>query len=507
MCRSKHCSNSAAEPSTKNSHERWTRLVRHGDSKHFWQSINWNGNYDTALYIAFVDYQKAYDKVNRNKLLSLLQAKGCGTTFMKAIAASFSQASGLIGSGKFSNSAGVRQGASTSCPLFTFFIDPTVDAVAADGPDGWLDTLHWLLLMDDTVVFATSRERLVQKLTRLKQCTDDLGMVIHPSKSQFPVINDNDTRPIMIDTITISHTDRYVYLGTPISAKSIAAQVEDHLKSKSGHVLKFSSFLAKNTDARFSVKQTVWESALNSAIFYSCETWMTSNLKAAESVYSSTLKQLLGFRATTCNNIAMLEAGVCDAKGYIREHQRRFIEKVTNRPDFRDTYIGWVFAMAMDKRTLAGQLLQTILADGHKNYVESSMAALRRWVKSSTSSRRMNYIKCNPDLSHSYVYETPSSVPEYHRVAFTRIHLSSHHLRIETGQWARLPLNERTCYCGAVQSEEHILLNCPETSQLRDKCPMPHPCTSLTELLTLNSENAAIVCKLCADALRIMTKR
>ena len=262
-----------------------------------------------TLYIAFVNYQ-AYDKVNRNKLLSLLQAKGCGTTFKKAIAASFSQVSGLIGSEKFSTSAGVRQGASTSCPLFTFVIDPTVDAVATDGPDGWLDTLHSLLLMDDTVVFATSRERLVQKLTQLKQCTDDLGMVIHSSNSQFLVINDDDTRPIMIDTITISHTDRYVYLGIPIRAKSIAAQVKDHLKSKAGLVLKFLSFLAKNTDAHFSVKQTVWESALNSAIFYRCETWMTSNLKAAESVYSSTLKQQLRVRATTCNDFAILEAGV-----------------------------------------------------------------------------------------------------------------------------------------------------------------------------------------------------
>ena len=135
-----------------------------------------------TLYISFIDYQKAYDKVSRSKLISLLHAKGCGTLFLKALAASFSGASGTIGSEQFSTSAGVRQGASTSCPLFTFFIDPTVDAVASDGPDGWLGDLHSLLLMDDTVIFATSHKRLDKKLRRLKQCTDDLGMVMHPSK-------------------------------------------------------------------------------------------------------------------------------------------------------------------------------------------------------------------------------------------------------------------------------------------------------------------------------------
>ena len=69
-------------------------------------------------------------------------------------------------------------------------------------------------------------------------------------------------------------------------------------------------------------------------------------------------------RAPTCDDIAMIEAWECDAKGYIRERQRRFNKKVTNRPDFQNTYLGRVFTMTMEKRTPAGRLLQTIMADG-----------------------------------------------------------------------------------------------------------------------------------------------
>jgi hypothetical protein len=47
--------------------------------------------------------------------------------------------------------------------LFTCFIDPTIDAINSEGPDGWLENLHTLLLMDDTVVFATSRTKLIKK--------------------------------------------------------------------------------------------------------------------------------------------------------------------------------------------------------------------------------------------------------------------------------------------------------------------------------------------------------
>ncbi len=44
-------------------------------------------------------------------------------------------------------------------------------------------------------------------------------------------------------------------------------------------------------------------------------------------------------------------------------------------------------------------------------------------------------------------------------VACTRIRLSSHRLRVETGRWDRIPFENRTCLCGAVQTEEHVLLN------------------------------------------------
>ena len=42
-----------------------------------------------------------------------------------------------------------------------------------------------MLFMDDTVMFATSKEKLVSKLTKLKQTSDNLGMVIHPTKSHM----------------------------------------------------------------------------------------------------------------------------------------------------------------------------------------------------------------------------------------------------------------------------------------------------------------------------------
>ena len=145
----------------------------------------------------------------------------------------------------FPTSAGVKQGSCTSCNSFTSYIDPTIAAVKEIGPDSWLGDLHILLFMDDTVIFVTTKTGLINKLTRLQRCADDIGMIIHPSKSQYMSENDTDKTSIQIDNILIEKTPCYTYLGTKITDEDITAQMKLHLESKKPHIHKFYSFLAK----------------------------------------------------------------------------------------------------------------------------------------------------------------------------------------------------------------------------------------------------------------------
>jgi len=63
-----------------------------------------------------------------------------------------------IGDTLFKTGAGIKQGGSTSCNSFTSYIDPTIDAVNIFEHDGWLEDIHILLLVDDTIIPATSRD-------------------------------------------------------------------------------------------------------------------------------------------------------------------------------------------------------------------------------------------------------------------------------------------------------------------------------------------------------------
>ncbi len=450
------------------------------------------------LYITFIDYQKAYDKVNRLNLLRYLDSRGCGSTFLKAVKAAMMNSCGQIGNQSFSATAGVRQGASTSCPLFTFFIEPTIDACAAAGPDSWLGYLHSLLLMDDTVVFATSRLSMERKLRNLKSCVDDIGMVIHPTKSRFLSVNTQDQESFVLDNVAIEHTESYVYLGSHISVTSVSQQVKDHMKNKASHVFKFSSFLTKNSDAPFSVKQTVWNSALKSAIFYGCETWLTNDLKVAESVYLSTLKQMLGVRSQICTDVVYVECGITKGKNFIQQRQAKFLYKVMERDQYDGSYLQSVIDLALQKKSPMGRYIQHILDNGcGHDYESEGIESAKNAIRNSTSTHRATYYELNPELSKCAIYNQSANIPEHARIACTRMRLSSHYLKIETGRWSRIPRENRLCICGQIQTEEHVLLECVHTEKFRQECSVTGSCSTISDLMNRDENEMILISMLC----------
>jgi len=113
---------------------------------------------------------------------------------------------GVIGTENFSIPSGVKQGGISSIKLFTSYIDPTIDAVNALGPDDWLESTHILLLMDDTVIMATSKEKVKTKLEALKAKADEIRMILHPTKYQYINVNSLNQERFVLDDIEIKYT-------------------------------------------------------------------------------------------------------------------------------------------------------------------------------------------------------------------------------------------------------------------------------------------------------------
>ena len=182
---------------------------------------------------------------------------------LNIIAASLMHTKSLLNCAEMDTSVGVRQGGSSSCFLFTMFVNPLIQALKRSVPDGFLQNVHVLLLMDDTAIFATSREKLIAKMQILECYCSEYGMVINEGKTQFLTVNCEEEAPIQLGSLTITPTKSYTYLGSPVMDCSIHLQVKEHMARKQTHCRKFVSFLARNYDAPFYVKRNVWQAALN----------------------------------------------------------------------------------------------------------------------------------------------------------------------------------------------------------------------------------------------------
>ena len=90
-----------------------------------------------------------------------------------------------------------------------------------------------------------------------------------------------------------------------------------------------------------------------------------------------------------------------------------------------------------------------------------------------------DYTMMNPELNTVLDPKCDNFIPEMNRISVNRLRLGSHHLRIETGRWARIPRDERLCVCGGdIQSESHVLIDCPRSGHLRHNMNI-HPTMSI----------------------------
>ncbi|MPC90304.1 hypothetical protein E2C01_085281 [Portunus trituberculatus] len=81
------------------------------------------------------------------------------------------------------------------------------------------------------------------------------------------------------------------------------------------------------------------------------------------------------------------------------------------------------------------------------------------------------YNTINPHYSVHDIYTTKIGENEFDRVSWTRLRINGHSLAVEEGRWnrrgrGRLPMEERGCSCGQVQTQRHVTEHCPRTTAL-----------------------------------------
>ena len=209
-----------------------------------------------------------------------------------------------------------------------------------------------------------------------------------------------------------------------------------------------------------------------SSVLYGCESWLNADLRPIAKLYHWGIKSLLSVRGTTCNDLCYIELGYPSVQDIVKSKQRKFFKKLcSERADMVDDPFMFTFNLVSGQRYNTQRYVIGLVDD--VDDLQVGMDRIKESIFASQSSRRRTYLEFNPSISVHSIYTSKHNILERDRISFTRFRISSHSLAVEVGRWSRrgrgrLPLEERLCQCGEVQTELHVAHHCILTQHIRD---------------------------------------
>jgi len=427
------------------------------------------------LFVGFLDFEKAFDYVNRAQLLRDLMSKGCGTRYLRPLSKMYTES---FYAPKISETQlgepirsvhGVAQGRRSSTNYFSFFVSDMPTCLKDLNTNDFLDPYNLLQLADDTLTLADKYDSLVQKLlamflySKRKYQAPNVKKTLFAHFSSTPIV-----APMLIGDTYISSIDEkkgHVYLGmiflpTDDFEKILLANINSRMK----HVAKYYAWLEINENTPIETKLLVLDNCVFSALLYGCETW--GDITCIESrliqIESKLLKRVLNIKKGTTNDIIFYELRRASIVAKIKDKQYSFFQKCLNFSD-NEAVITQIIRMCR----------RCSILDHYFSLRGNSCAVFLNDIDEKVrldDSSMIMYYRNLVVLEKSCIYN--SFINDYFRKIITRWRLSNHKLKIETGRYSRpvIPREDRICsICFILEDEHHAVFVCPAYESIRSK--------------------------------------
>ncbi|VDP35171.1 unnamed protein product [Schistosoma curassoni] len=181
------------------------------------QSVEWN----SSLYINFIDYEKAFDSVDRRTLWKLLRHYGVSEKIVNIIRNLYDGLQcKVVHGGQLTDSfqvrTGVRQGCLLSPFLFLLVVDWIMKTSTSEGKHGteWTaqNQLDNLDFADDLALLSHTHEQMQIKIASVEAVTSSVGLNIHKANTKTLKYNTENSNPITLDGETLEDVESFTYL-------------------------------------------------------------------------------------------------------------------------------------------------------------------------------------------------------------------------------------------------------------------------------------------------------
>ena len=282
------------------------------------------GHKRSKFYVAFVDYQKAFDTVDRDKLCTVLERLQTSTKMINIIKGMYNSVKSCVRWGSdlseyFDCPSGVKQGCLMSPLIFSLLITEVANAVNLNGKHGFqflpgLRELFLLLFADDIVLFSLTPGGLQNQLDNLSRASDGLGLTVNLEKTKIMVFRKGGylsrREKWFLKGRNIEVVNSYKYLGFTFTTKmSFEVGLEDccrRAKSKVAEIFKTMWALGR---FEMGIFFKLFDAQVKPMLLYAAEVWGMCEFEMIESVHMFACKRLLNVSNKTPNTMIYGETG------------------------------------------------------------------------------------------------------------------------------------------------------------------------------------------------------
>ena len=265
------------------------------------QSLEWN----SPVYTTFVDYEKAFDSVDREVLWKLLRHYGIPDKYITLIQKTYEKCTcrvihnGVL-SELFEMLTGVRQGCLLSPFLFLLVIDWIMRRTTEKHQDGiqWTLTtrLEDLDFADDIALLSHNRRSMQSKLTRLAKISMQTGLRISKSKTKVMRVNTRNVDRIELAEDEIDEVEDFAYLGSNISKDGGSDQ---DIRVRIGKARTAFTILTPVWRSKVISRKTklrIFNTNVKSVLLYGSETWRVTkaNSTKLQTFINKCLRSIMG---------------------------------------------------------------------------------------------------------------------------------------------------------------------------------------------------------------------
>ena len=241
------------------------------------------------LYICFIDYSKAFDKVRHNELIKMLEKLDIDGKDLRIVKNLYWEQNAAVKiEGECSEfkpiKRGVRQGCVMSPDLFNLYSEYILRNLEEEpGIEVNGENINNIRYADDTALIAGSKKALQSLINIVVTESERMGLSLNVKKTECMVVSKKSINPkckVEINGEVIKQVQKFKYLGYTITSDGRCnTEIKRRIAIAKDCFTKMKSIF-RNHDISMTTKFRVLKAYVWSVLLYGCECWtITEDLK------------------------------------------------------------------------------------------------------------------------------------------------------------------------------------------------------------------------------------